>query len=36
MAVDGTVGNDAVVIVEMVEQLLAGEYFSRFMRQRFE
>ena len=36
MAVDGTVGYHAVVVIKMVQQLLAGEHFSWFMRERFQ
>ena len=31
MAVDGSVGNDTVIVIEMIEQLFTGEHFSRLM-----
>ncbi|CSQ01874.1 Uncharacterised protein [Shigella sonnei] len=36
MAVNGAVGYYAVVVIKMIEQLLAGEHFSWFMRERFQ
>ena len=36
VAVDGAVGYYAVVVIKMVQQLLAGEHFSWFMRERFQ
>ena len=36
VAVDGAVGYYAVVVIKMIEQLLAGEHFSWFMRERFQ
>ena len=36
MAVDGAVGHHAVIVIQMVEQLLAGKHFARLVGERFQ
>ena len=36
VAVDGAVGHHAVIVIQMVEQLLAGKHFSRLVGEGFQ
>ncbi len=36
MAVDRSVGHHPIVIIQVIEQLLAGENLARLLRQRFQ